>query len=184
MKWVAVFSQTGSEIVAISKALGIKPDVIMTNNMDESKYQYHPELRKLSTIQSSKHDRLMSYLEDNSYLDPHNTLITLHGYLRIVTPKACKRYEMYNGHPGAIELYPELKGKDPQERAWNDRHKYANIGSVVHRVTEGVDEGEVVSAVNYVNRVESLDEMYCKLRESSLQSWLFFLKRRLNENRN
>lgn len=179
-----MFSQTGSEIVSISKELGRTPDVIITNNMDESKYKYHPELRKLSIIQSAKHDWLMNYLENNEYIDPKNSIITLHGYLRIIPPKVCERYEMYNGHPAAIELYPELKGKDPQDRTWTDIHKYRNIGSVVHKVTPGVDEGEVVSSVNYVNRVQNMAEMYGKLRESSLQSWLFFLKRRLNENRN
>jgi len=33
-KWIAFFSQTGSEIVAISQALGRWPDYIVTNRMD------------------------------------------------------------------------------------------------------------------------------------------------------
>ncbi len=32
MKWVALFSQTGSEIRDLSKKLGRSPDLIMTNN--------------------------------------------------------------------------------------------------------------------------------------------------------
>ena len=173
-----------SEIVDLCKEIGRKPDVIVTNNF-EDKIPYNPGIRELDVvIHMARHDQLMDYFRMQSLYNPKDILITLHGYLRIIEPSVCTKYDMYNGHPGAIDLYPELKGKDPQERAWNDRQKYSNIGSVVHKVVEGVDEGEVVSAVNYVNRVESLDEMYCKLKESSLQSWLYFLKRRLNENRN
>lgn len=180
MKWVALFSQTGSEIIELSKALGRKPDLILTNNQDYK--TYHPEISTCCYTVTARHDALMELLLKDELIK--GALVTLHGYLRIIPPNVCAQFEMYNGHPGAIELYPELKGKDPQVRAWNNRELYHNIGSVVHRVTEGVDEGEVVSAVNYVNRVENLDEMYCKLKETSLQSWLFFLKRRLNENRN
>ena len=36
-KWIAFFSQTGSEIVNISKAIGRVPDLIVTNN-DEGGY--------------------------------------------------------------------------------------------------------------------------------------------------
>ena len=174
-QWIAFFSQTGSEIVAIAKATGTKPDLIVTNNIDESVYAYHPELRNLGVvIQSGKHLALMEYFSNDNPYHPENTIITLHGYLRIIPPSVCEKYEMFNGHPGFITLYPELKGKDPQVRAWEG--KYHNIGSVVHKVTPGVDEGEVVSQLCFVNRTSSLDELFGVLKQSSLQSWLWFLK--------
>ena len=54
----------------------------------------------------------MLYLVNNLKHD----LITLHGYLRIIPENICKQCKhIYNGHPGLINMYPELKGKDPQE---------------------------------------------------------------------
>lgn len=175
MKWIAFFSQTGSEIVAISKALGRKPDLLVTNNFEE-KIKFHPGLREMGvTIQTAKHDLLMNYFRNQSVINPDLTLITLHGYLRIIPEDICNKYDILNGHPGFITQYPELKGKDPQVRTWEG--KYPIIGSVVHKVTPGVDEGDVISSVCYTNRSESLDEVYGKLKQSSLESWLWVLKR-------
>ena len=56
--------------------------------------------------------------------DVDNTLITLNGWLRIVPPDKCAKYNIYNGHPGLITKYPELKGKDPQQRMWENIHEY------------------------------------------------------------
>ena len=174
MKWIALFSQTGSEIVEISKALGRKPDLIVTNNLFEEP-AFHPGVRELDvTIQSGKHDALMSYFTTQVVYDPADTLITLHGYLRILPANICNRYTILNGHPGLITKYPELKGKDPQVRTWEG--KYPLIGSVVHKVTPGVDEGEVITSVCYTNRCDTLDEIYGKLKQSSLESWLWVLK--------
>lgn len=175
MKWIAFFSQTGSEIVDISNALGRKPDLLVTNNF-EQKIKFNPGIRKLGvTIQSARHDMLMDYFRMQRVYNPDLTLITLHGYLRIIPEDICNKYDILNGHPGLITKYPELKGKDPQVRTWEG--KYLDLGSVVHKVTPGVDEGEVLSSVAYTNRCESLDEMYGKLRQSSLESWLWVLKR-------
>jgi len=175
MKWIAFFSQTGSEIVELSKTLGRKPDLLVTNNF-ESKIKFHPGVRELGvTIQSAGHDILMTYFRNQVVWNPDEILITLHGYLRIIPEDVCTKYNMINGHPALITQFPELKGKDPQVRTWEG--KYRIIGSVVHNVAPGVDEGEVLSSVAYTNRCESLDEMYGKLRQSSLESWLWLLKR-------
>lgn len=179
-KWIAFFSQTGSEIVNLSNALGVVPDLIVTDN-DEGVYRnikWHPDLRSLgTTIMYAKHPRLMEYFIDTHLYPPADTIITLHGYLRIIPKEVCNKYEMYNGHPALITHYPELKGKDPQERTWDSN--YHTIGSVVHKVTEGVDEGEVISSVAYSNRCNSKDELYSKLKQSSLEAWLWFLKGKL-----
>lgn len=175
MKWIAFFSQTGSEIVELSKALDRKPNLLVTNNFEE-KIKFHPGVRELGvTIQSARHDLLMDYFRMQSTFSPMDTLITLHGYLRIIPEDICKKYGMLNGHPGLITIYPELKGKDPQVRAWEG--KYPIIGSVVHAVSPEVDEGVIYKSVCYTNRCDSLEEMYGKLKQSSLESWVWTLKR-------
>lgn len=175
MKWIAFFSQTGSEIVELSKALKRKPDLLVTNNFEE-KIKFNPGVRELGvTIQSARHEMLMDYFRMQRMFDPSTTLISLHGYLRIIPEDVCTKYNMMNGHPAFITQYPELKGKDPQIRTWEGN--YPIIGSVVHKVTPGVDEGEVLSTVCYTNRCESLDEMYGFLKETSLESWMWVLNR-------
>lgn len=172
MKWLALFSQTGSEIWDLTQKLGQVPDMIMTNNF-ENKIQINPKVKELpSMFVSAKHDVLMDFL---STYDTEDVVITLHGYLRIVPANVCERHTIYNGHPGFITYYPELKGKDPQVRAWEG--KYPIIGSVVHKVTPGVDEGEVISSVAYTNRCESLDELFGLLKRSSLESWIWAFER-------
>ena len=178
-KWIALFSQSGKEIIDISSRIGRKPDAVISNNhpsnIDEilKGVQYH----WLTTFgkESKSLDILDEIVEDRD-----NTLITLNGWLRIVPPDKCRRYNIYNGHPGLITLYPELKGKDPQQRAWDDLHKYNEIGSVVHKVVEEVDAGDVetFSEVGTAS-ILTLDDTYNALRKTSLKAWYSFLKERL-----
>lgn len=174
MNWIAFFSQTGSEILDICNHIKRKPNLLVTNNFEE-KIKINPGIKELDvTIQSGKHDLLMTYFRNQGVFDPEETLITLHGYLRIIPGDLCYQYTILNGHPGLISLYPELKGKDPQVRAWEGR--YMLVGSVVHKVTPEVDEGRVLSAASYPNDCKSLDEMYGLLKKCSLESWLGLLK--------
>jgi folate-dependent phosphoribosylglycinamide formyltransferase PurN len=72
----------------------------------------------------------------------------------------------------------DLKGKDPQIRTWENINNYQFIGSVVHKVTPGVDEGPVLcehkvstslcigidsTFLSFSNRVKntSLSEVWC-----------------------
>lgn len=176
MKWITFFSQTGSEIVALSKSVGRKPDLIVTNNF-EDKIKFHPGIREMGvTIMSAKHDRLMDYFRNQRMYDVSKTVISLHGYLRILPADICEQYEIYNGHPGAIDLYPELKGKDPQEKVWQENSKYLIIGSVVHKCTAELDGGEVLKAVHLRNRNYTKEELYNSLKMTSLSAWNFFLR--------
>jgi folate-dependent phosphoribosylglycinamide formyltransferase PurN len=176
-KWIAFFSQTGSEIVTLSRALERKPDLIVTNNFEDKLIKFHPGVRELGiTIMQGKHDALMNYFDQQQIYASVNTIITLHGYLRIIPEHICNKYSIYNGHPGAIDLYPELKGKDPQARTWDNKEKYKLVGSVVHKVTPGVDEGEIIKTVKVINRNYSLNEMYETLKMTSLSAWTFALK--------
>jgi folate-dependent phosphoribosylglycinamide formyltransferase PurN len=176
MIWIAFFSQTGSEIVELSKSLGRKPDLIVTNNFEE-KIKFNSGVRELDvTIMSAKHDLLMNYFRSQSVYNISQTIISLHGYLRILPPDICEQYEVYNGHPGAINLYPELKGKDPQEKVWLEMEKYNIIGSVVHRCTAELDAGDIMKSVEVSNVNFSRDEVYTSLKMTSLSAWNFFMK--------
>lgn len=177
--WIALFSQSGSEILALTEKLEFKPSIILTNNLRMS------WVSGIDIFKCAPHDELMEWLRlsypDNTFRN-EKVLITLHGYLRIIPEDICMRYKnIYNGHPGAIDLYPELKGKDPQEKVWNNNEKYRIIGSVVHEVVPEVDGGEIVSASHYTNRNDNLKELMHALKVSSLDSWYWFMKRKIKE---
>lgn len=174
-KWIALFSQTGSEIVALSDAIGRKPDLIVTNK-ELYNTELHPRIKSLGTIMYANHKRLMEYFENTNPYDSESTIITLHGYLRIVSEPVCRKYNIYNGHPAAIDLYPELKGKDPQERTWENKENYKFIGSVVHEVIPTVDEGKIVKVVHFTNAATSIDDLYNTLKVASLSAWAFAAK--------
>lgn len=159
MRWIALFSQTGSEIKTLSGVLGRVPYMVLTDNK-----MYEGDLNPYI----SDHNTLMKYIVDN-YRDD---LITLHGYLRIIPEEVCKECKhIYNGHPGLINVYPELRGKDPQERI----KPYMNlIGSVVHKVIPEVDAGDIVSNIAVKN---TGGNYYNKLRETSLEAWEQFFEK-------
>ena len=177
-KWVALFSQTGQEIIDITNQIDRVPDLIISNNHPSNVLNILKgvEYRWLS---SGKEAKTLDIL-DEVIKDPGDTLITLNGWLRIVPPDKCEKYNIYNGHPGLITKHPELKGKDPQKRAWSDIHKYDTVGSVIHRVVEEVDAGSIntYSEISTAN-ILTLDEMYDALRSTSLITWGSFLKERL-----
>ena len=169
--WVTLFSQTGAEIADISESLGRWPDLIITNKrpnhlrtIDSRIVEYgYTELPNIPTLED-----IENVLKDNA-------IITLHGWLRIMPPDICEKYLIYNGHPGLITKYPELKGKDPQVRAFEG--KYPVAGAVIHKVVAGVDEGKVIMEEKF-NAIDlSLDELFRILRDRSLFMWTSFLKK-------
>ena len=133
--WIAFFSQTGSEIVQISEALGRWPDMIITNRRPKSARTINPKLPKDKLYFTSNKPEEYEYL--HYFRQTKNPIITLHGWLRVLPEDICNKYEIYNGHPGLITRYPELKGKDPQMRAFAG--EYNTAGCVIHKVTPGVD---------------------------------------------
>ena len=179
LNWTVFVSQTGSEVMSLAKALNIVPSLLVTNNPKKLKEEVilflkdnGCELRSIPFTPSLEH-----YLQEDIL---SSDIITLHGYLRILPSEFIQSYRpraVYNGHPGLITEYPELKGKDPQIRAWEG--KYPMIGSVIHEVTEGVDEGEIVHAEEAQNVAGSLDGMYELLRHLSLKSWYHFFRNNL-----
>lgn len=168
-KWFAFFSHTGSEIVEIHKRTGHTPDCVVTNRSPGDQL-INTELLHLPTQIKYLNNRP----DTNDYLsileDCDNTcLCTLHGWMRIMPKQVCDNYEMYNLHPGLISRYPELKGKDPQRRVCHETHDH--VGVVVHRVNEGVDEGEILLEVSCRNTGWRTDQT---LRSLALDAWLTF----------
>jgi folate-dependent phosphoribosylglycinamide formyltransferase PurN len=169
--WVAFFSQTGSEIVEVSKLLGRWPDLIITNERPDHLRKIHPALEgKVAFVENKPTDEELSMIL-GQYGNP---LVTLHGWLRIMPPYICNRFEIYNGHPGLITEYPELKGKDPQQKAFDLGLK--SSGCVIHRVTEGVDEGEILRSRKVSIRGLEIGELFHILHSISISLWVDFLK--------
>ena len=160
-KWITFFSQTGAEIADISEALGRWPDVIITNKRPDH----------LRTIDPRRIEYSYSELPNKPTPDDYdvvlqdNAIITLHGWLRILPKSICEKYLVYNGHPGLITEYPELKGK------------YPVAGSVIHKVVAGVDEGKVIMEERFNAMNLDLDDLFRILRDRSLYMWTNFLKK-------
>lgn len=171
---ITFFSQTGSEIVHISKLIGKWPDLIITNKRPAHLRTIHPELegRVLFVENKPTEEELLMILSQYD-----NPLITLHGWLRIIPPSLCNKYEIYNGHPGLITEYPQLKGKDPQEKAFKLGLDFS--GCVIHRVTEGVDEGEILSSRKVSIKGLELEEIFRRLHRISVSLWTEFLNKKL-----
>lgn len=171
--WITFFSQTGTEIVDLTQKLGVDPDILVTNERPETLRKINPrilESYKLVTVPNKPtvgdYEQVLGYYE--------NPIVTLHGWLRVVPEEICTKYTMFNGHPGLITKYPELKGKDPQVRAYEGN--YELIGAVLHKVSPGVDEGKII-AEEYVGGGLSLDETFHILRDRSLYMWHNFLEK-------
>lgn len=177
--WIALFSQTGSEIVGVSNALGYQPSLVLTNNMDEDKW--HPDMQSYNVVKF-KHDDIMAFIRYD--IEP-SWIITLHGYLRILPESICNEFNIFNGHPGDIVTYPILKGKDPQQKALD--LKLPSTGTIIHRVIPEVDAGQILRIQTCsIEEGETLDSLCTKLKFMSIQLWTDFIKTRLllNENWN
>lgn len=169
-KWFAFFSHTGSEIVMLAENLGIVPDVIVTNN-SPGDTSINNRLLKFNTQfkyttkspEASDYDAILSECDDEC-------IVTLHGWMRIIPKEICRDYEIYNLHPGLITKYPELKGKDPQAKATRLGHD--RVGVVIHRVTEHVDEGEILAESSAMNPCTGSLDIY--LHGMAQHAWLEF----------
>ena len=171
--WIAFFSQTGSELVDIIERLGRKPSQIITNYRPNDIREVNKKLPYYAEVSNKPTLNELQFVCE-LYEDP---IITLHGWLRIMPPEICNKHEIYNGHPGLITKYPELKGKDPQMRAWNGN--YETVGTVLHKVTEGVDEGEIITSASFTKEGLDVDDYFRILRNMSTTLWVDFLREKL-----
>jgi len=118
-KWAVFVSQTGSEVVEVCNALNITPGYLLTNNFNKLSANSLKFFKK-NNVEIVKLPFRPTEESYHSEILNNCNLITLHGYLRILPASFIKNFKgsIYNGHPGLISSYPELKGKDPQIKAW------------------------------------------------------------------
>jgi formyltetrahydrofolate hydrolase len=173
--WIAFFSQTGSEIVEVSKILGRWPDRIITNKRPDHLRKINQDIPLHLLMWTENKPELHEY--DWLMRNFDNPIVTLHGWLRVVPEDTCRKYEIYNGHPGLITKYPELKGKDPQYRAWEGN--YRSAGCVIHKVTAGVDEGEVLMERESIHGQLPKNDIFRILHDTSVEMWGEFLQDKL-----
>ena len=85
MKWIAFFSQTGNEIINITQNINNSPDIIVTNKQNI-------ELLEINKIFAKKIYKMPNNPKEEDYfklfklieIDTKDTIITLHGFLRII----------------------------------------------------------------------------------------------------
>ncbi len=177
-KWIAMFSHTGSEIVNISKEIGKIPAKVITNADPNSK-NIHPEIRKFPEVIFTKaNPKPIDY--DRFFGDVDHALISLHGWMRIVPGSVCEKYEIWNLHPGLITEYPELKGKDPQKKVFENKQKtYDNVGCVIHRAIAEVDSGDIFMERSTRNNYNSPKILEKYLHGMAGDMWVDFLNHKL-----
>ena len=177
-RWVTFFSQTGNEIANIANRLFHCPDVIITNkelidgidnNLLKIGYNRMYFIPKKPTIEEYE-----AALEDAG-VTPDNSVITLHGYLRVLPSELCKKYNIINCHPALISHFPELKGLDPQKRSLT----YDFIGTTLHKVIAAVDEGDIISEKKINNNFSSVEEIIHVLKLESQKLWIELLLKEL-----
>ena len=121
--WICFFSQVGSEINQIIDKTGFLPKKIITNR-EGLKGTVLDKYRDIIVFLPKK-PTVSDYL--NALYNEERSLITLHGYLRIIPKDICDRFEIYKGHLGLITKYPELIGFNPQQRAYELKLKTSRV---------------------------------------------------------
>lgn len=173
VKWYSLFSHTGNETEMLRILLNydVNFKTAITNNM---RYNGVLPVVKLPTAKE-----INKWLTTPGNVEP-GSLITLNGYMRILPTEVinylhalgCK---IWNIHPAPIQLYPELKGADPQERLYTGIKdgKYQYIGVVIHDVTSMVDDGPVLYwTLQLADPSVTKDQLYEDLHDMGTRLWL------------
>ena len=127
--WVALFSQSGSELRAICQQLKRSPDLIITNSSQDLDFNQFDCKNYVKARGFKNNDKFYSDILDAYNIASQDCIVTCHGWLKIIPAATCLKYQIYNGHPGDIVKYPELKGKDPQQKAFD--MKLTHSGTVI-----------------------------------------------------
>ena len=162
-RWIALFSQTGSELQQIMEDLQVEPDYIFTTN---------PNPQLAFNVRYGTKDAIHAWLRRE--LRPED-VITLHGYLYILPEDICSSQgHIFNGHPGYIKDYPELRGRDPQQKVIDTWESYESVGCVIHEVTGDVDCGEILASIQTPKPSEP-HSLFEHLHTLSVALWKVFL---------
>ena len=174
-RWVVLFSQTGSEILEVSRRLNRLPDVVIYNTNFGKLPPINVELIEVLAKKNQAIEIVPPRPQLHNYLKllQKGDLVTLHGWLRIVPPEICDNLEVYNGHPGLINVYPVLKGKDPQQKAFD--LGLQKSGCVIHKVSPVVDDGEILLSQEVGIEGLEVDAIIKKLHDTSVDLWVKFL---------
>lgn len=187
--WCGLFSHTGRELEALADLdcqFDIRLVAAITNN---SKYFGTLPQRGVRVHCIPKFADINKALMDPTVVCD-NCLITLNGYMGILPKdvldhlhsRGCK---VYNIHPAPIQHYPELRGKDPQERMYEGIQAgvYKYIGVVIHEVAPGVDTGQIVHwNLGIADAGMSKGELYATLHNMGTEAWLEFFEERMYED--
>jgi folate-dependent phosphoribosylglycinamide formyltransferase PurN len=180
--WIAMLSRTGYELSEIINNIEIIPDKIILNkpfSTDTISEQLVNIVKDVEIVSVKNTPEADIYRQNFYNPTDRPTVITLHGWMRVIPPEICEEYNIYNGHPGLITKFPELKGKDPQKRAFEAKHD--EIGTVIHKVIPEVDEGEVLGIASIENTYDDEQSLSDIIREMSILLWGDFLKGKLND---
>lgn len=188
-KWCGLFSHTGKELeklAGMDHNFDLRLDTAITNNME---YNSNLAIKgvRLYKLYSTKD---VNFLLKQPEIVADNSLVTLNGYMGILPAdvlhnlklRGCK---VYNIHPAPIQFYPELRGKDPQERLYEgiQKREYSYIGVVIHEVDGGVDTGNIVHWVlELADHGMTKEELYERLHELGTQAWESFFRERMYED--
>ena len=176
-EWCAFFSQTGTELANIIKQTGREPDRIITNlTLEQVEQKVNPWLwknYKHKIYHTVNRPTVHDYINAVGY-DHRDKILTMHGWLRIIPQTLCHRYQAFNGHPGLITKYPELRGKDPQLKAHLGNYDIG--GSVIHEITPELDEGPILLFREVSLKNLNLDDTFRILSEASLDLWIKFFE--------
>ena len=175
--WVTLFSQTGSDIYNVSKALKKAPDVIITNKLIEDIDTINQNLLDEYFDRIIFLPRNKPTIEEYLTAIPDDSLVTLHGWLRIVPPEICDRFEIYNLHPAPLSKYEFLKGKDPQIRTFEMKLEYS--GNTIHKCIPELDAGEILAENSFSVKGYTLDQIFEETHREASNLWCKFLKERL-----
>lgn len=177
VKWYSLFSHTGKETETVQKLMDehLHLEAAITNNIDYN--------GPLPCVKLASGKRINEWLMEPGNVEP-GSIITLNGYMRIVPAEvldylASINCKVYNIHPAPIWIYPDLKGKDPQERLWEglQNGKYTYIGVAIHEVDPGVDTGKLMHwRMELPVGICTKDDLYDRLHLIGTEMWLEFFR--------
>lgn len=139
-RWALFFSGRGSNLQAIlkmySKTWSHKPILVSDNAKSQG-----IEIGESFGLTTYILKKPIDYKELSIFLKEQKVdHIFLLGYLKIIPATFLSEWtkNIFNLHPSLLPSYPGLQSI---ERAYNDKNA---IGITIHRVIEGVDQGEIL----------------------------------------
>jgi hypothetical protein len=180
-RWIAMFSHTGSEIARLSERLGRPPDKIITN-LSPGSTNISKNISGEITFANNK-----PTATDYRRLFNSGDFITMHGWMRVIPGSICREHNIYNLHPGLCTKYPELRGKDPQKRVFENTgtsggglKTYSTVGCVLHRAEAEVDFGRTVMERSTNNCYTGPSHLSEALKDMAVDMWEEFINYKLN----